>query len=135
MTESINAEELERENVAVVNRFCQFWEAKDMEGLLSLIDEHIFYQMWDADDALKVQGKEEFEETVGGFLEGMDTVEFEVLRSQAMGKIVINERVDRFINEDGKMIFPITGVFALESGKIVYWKDYIFPGKPMVSPF
>lgn len=131
----IDQDKLEQENMAVVAAFCQKWVEKDIEGLLQLLDDNIFYQMWDADDAIKVQGKEQFEDTVGGFLDSMDTVEFEILRTQAMGKIVINERTDRFINEDGKMIFSITGVFALEEGKIVYWKDYLFPGKFRELPF
>jgi limonene-1,2-epoxide hydrolase len=135
VAEDINPEELEQGNLAVVTAFCQSWEAKDMDGMLSCLDDRIFYQMWDADDAIKVEGKEQFAETVGDFIENMDTVEFEIIRSQAMGKIVINERTDRFINEDGQMIFSITGVFSLENGKIVHWKDYLFPGKIMESPF
>jgi limonene-1,2-epoxide hydrolase len=45
-----------------------------------------------------------------------------------MGKIVINERTDRFMGDGGDMLFTVTGVFVVEDGKIVYWKDYLFPG-------
>ena len=65
----------------------------------------------------------------------MDTVEFEILRTTCMGKIVINERTDTFINAGGRMVFSVTGVFVVEEGKIVYWKDYLFPGKIREMPF
>jgi limonene-1,2-epoxide hydrolase len=84
--------------------------------------------MWDADDAIKVEGKEAFQKVVGGFLASMNTVEFEISRTQCMGKIVINERTDRFMGDGGDMLFTVTGVFVVEDGKIVYWKDYLFPG-------
>lgn len=126
---------LEQQNTDVVERFCRAWEEADVSLLLGFLDDAVFYQMWDADNAIKVQGKEEFEEVVGGFLAGVDTVEFDLLRTQCMGKIVINERTDRFISEGGQMVFSVTGVFVVEDGKIVYWKDYLFPGKPMEMPF
>lgn len=126
---STDADSLEQQNIALVTRFCKSWEEADVSLLLEFLDDAVFYQMWDADDAIKVQGKVAFKEVVGGFLASMDTVEFEIFRTQCMGKIVINERTDRFINEGGQMVFSVTGVFVVEQGKIVYWKDYLFPGK------
>ena len=85
---------LEAQNIALVTRFCKAWETRDIAAVLEFVDDAIFYQMWDADDAIKVEGKAAFEKVVGGFLAGTDTVEFDITRTQGMGKIVINERID-----------------------------------------
>ena len=132
---SIDTADLEQQNIALVTRFCKSWEEADASQLLDFLDDAVFYQMWDADDAIKVEGKEAFGQVVGGFLASMDTVEFDILRTTCMGKIVINERTDRFINAGGRMVFSVTGVFVVEAGKIIYWKDYLFPGKVREMPF
>jgi limonene-1,2-epoxide hydrolase len=121
-------EALEQQNIALVTDFCKAWESADVSRLLEFIDDRIFYQMWDADDAIKVDGKDAFRQVVGGFLASMNTVEFEISRTQCMGKIVINQRTDRFMGDGGDMLFTVTGMFVVEDGKIVYWKDYLFPG-------
>jgi limonene-1,2-epoxide hydrolase len=134
MMTSTDTDTLEQQNIDVVTRFCKAWETRDVSQLLELIDDDVYYQMWDADDAMKVQGKAAFEKVIGGFLAGQDTVEFDILRTQCMGKIVINERTDRFVGARGQMVFSITGVFVVEDGKIVHWKDYLFPGKVREMP-
>ena len=133
MTEEIDQDALEAENARIATEFCKKWEEKNAEALLPYLAENIFYQMWDADDAIAVNGKKEFLEMIGPFFETVDKIEFEILRTQCMGKVVINERIDRFPRDDPEMgdwIFPITGVFIIEDGLIVHWKDYRIPGKP-----
>jgi len=132
---SADPDSLEQQNIDVVTRFCKAWENGDVSALLEFVDDAIFYQMWDADDAITVEGKPAFAKTVGGFLSSQDTVEFDITRTQCMGKIVINERTDTFISARGRMVFPVTGVFVVEDGRIVYWKDYLFPGKDREMPF
>jgi limonene-1,2-epoxide hydrolase len=126
---------MEQHHIDLVTQFCQAWETADIAQVLAFVDDAIFYQMWDDDAAIKVEGKAAFEQVVGGFLAGMDSVEFDISRTQCIGKIVINERVDRFVSARGEMVFPVTGVFVVEDGKVVYWKDYLFPGKVMTLPF
>ena len=133
MTE-VNLEQLEAENTKLVTEFCKKWEERDVSALLPYLADDIHYEMWDADDAIVVNGKEEMSQMIEPFMDGLERVEFEILRTQAMGKLVMNERVDRFIRNDpdpeiNDWIFPITGVIVVEDGKIVYWKDYRIPGK------
>ena len=132
---TLDTASLEQQNIALVTAFCKAWETADVSALLEFVDDAIFYQMWDADDAIKVEGKAAFEKVVGGFLASMDTVEFDIARTHCLGKIVTNERTDRFIGPRGQMVFPVTGVFVVEDGKIVYWKDYLFPGRDREMPF
>jgi limonene-1,2-epoxide hydrolase len=130
-----DSDALEAANIDLVTRFCKSWETADVSVLLDFVADTVFYKMWDADDAIEVQGREAFQQVIGGFLSSMDTVEFDILRTQCMGKVVINERTDRFISSRGQMVFSVTGVFVVEEGKIVYWKDYLFPGKIREMPF
>lgn len=133
VSEEVDLDALEADNARIVTAFCKAWEERNVELLLPYLADNVFYQMWDADDAIAVNGKEEFLQTVGPFLESVDKIEFDILRTQQMGKVVINERIDRFLRDDPEMgdwIFPITGVFILEDGKIIHWKDYRIPGKP-----
>ena len=52
--------------------------------------------------------------------------------SAAIGDLVINERIDHFIQAEGSKRpdnhFHIAGVFIVRAGKIVYWKDWRMPG-------
>jgi limonene-1,2-epoxide hydrolase len=129
----INTDELEANNAKLVTDFCKAWELRDINKLLPFISDDIFYQMWDADNAITVEGKKAFTRIIGSFLESVDSIEWEIFRTQAMGKIVINDRTDRFISEDEdgpNMTFSITGVFVIENNQIIHWKDYTIPGKP-----
>jgi limonene-1,2-epoxide hydrolase len=51
------------------------------------------------------------------------SIEFKVLETQAMGPIVINRRVDRFVGPRS-FTWEGVGVFFLKDGKIKEWFDY-----------
>ena len=48
-------------------------------------------------------------------------------QTQAIGNIVINERIDHFTRDNGEDAFHITGMFLVKGGKIVEWQDYMWP--------
>jgi limonene-1,2-epoxide hydrolase len=50
--------------------------------------------------------------------------EFRILRSATQGGTVFVERLDRHRLADRWVELPVTGVFAVADGKIVYWRDY-----------
>jgi limonene-1,2-epoxide hydrolase len=50
--------------------------------------------------------------------------EFRLLREAAQGSTVFFERLDRHQLADKWVELPVTGVFEVEGGKIVYWRDY-----------
>ncbi|HWA61852.1 MAG TPA: limonene-1,2-epoxide hydrolase family protein [Caulobacteraceae bacterium] len=50
--------------------------------------------------------------------------EFKVLREAAAGPVVFLERLDRHQLADRWVELPVTGVFEVRDGKIVYWRDY-----------
>lgn len=123
-------DELEQSNLELVTRFCKAWEQRDVETLVLYLDENIDYHVWEG--GAEIQGIQEFRDVIGPFLDGTVKVAWEILRSQAMGVMVINERHDHFYREgeDADWHFPVTGIFIVKDGKIVYWRDYNIPGKP-----
>ncbi len=123
---------LEQENLRLVTDFCNMWAEKDIEKLLPFISDELVYDMWEGGPVL--EGKEAFIEMLSPLLEDCTKVDWITHRSHVMGKVVMNERLDHFIRDDPEnpdWHFPVTGVFVVEEGKIVYWKDYLVPGKPV----
>ena len=50
--------------------------------------------------------------------------EFRILREAADGARVFLERLDRHRLKDGWVELPVTGVYEVMDGQIVYWRDY-----------
>ncbi len=121
---------LEKKNLELVTEFCKVWEQKDVEKLVPYLSEDIDYHVWEG--GAEISGIQEFRDVIGPFLEGTQRVEWEILRSHAMGVMVINERYDHFYRdgEDADWHFPVTGIFIVKDGKITFWRDYNIPGKP-----
>jgi limonene-1,2-epoxide hydrolase len=121
----------EKQITDVVTGFCQAWNGKDVEKLIPYVSADIEYHMFEGAPAIK--GVDQFRERLGGFMSGMKEINWEIFRSHAIGDIVINERIDHFIQGPGAKRpdnhFHIVGVFLVREGKIVYWKDYNMPAK------
>ena len=91
-----------------------------------LRDDEIVFRM--IDDAPFTEGKQAVIDGIGPFLSNLKSARFEMLRSVAMGNIVVNDRIDHFGKEDGSSnAYHITGVFKVKNGKIVEWRDYMMP--------
>lgn len=120
--------ELEQQNVALVTRFCEDWAKRDINLLADYLADDLVYQMFEGRPDLN--GRQQFIDELGPFLEGLVKVEWEILRSYAVGELVINERIDHFVAPEGKpdMHFGIAGWFLVRDGKIQHWRDYALPG-------
>jgi limonene-1,2-epoxide hydrolase len=120
--------ELEIENERIVTQFCLDWSTRDVNLLADYLADDIQYQMFEGRP--DIVGREEFIKTLGGFLKNLKEVEWEILRTYAIGELVINDRIDHFVGEteDKSMHFAIAGVFLVRDGKIKMWKDYSLPG-------
>ncbi len=116
----------EKANEALVTRFCEDWASQDVEKLIPYLADDIEYHVWEG--GLIVNGHDEFRKGMAGFMNGMKEIRWETHRSAAMGDLVINERTDYFIMQNGKDMpnspFHVTGVFLVRDNKIKYWKDY-----------
>jgi len=120
--------ELEIENERIVTQFCLDWATRDIDLLADYLAEDVVYQMFEGRP--DIVGRYAFVKELGGFLKNLKEVEWEILRTHAIGELVINARVDHFVGEDEKrsMHFSIAGFFLVRDGKIKVWKDYSLPG-------
>ena len=50
--------------------------------------------------------------------------EFKIVREAALGPVVFLERLDRHQLADKWVELPVTGVFEVRDGLIVFWRDY-----------
>lgn len=126
--------DLERANETLVNDFCRDWSLRDVEKLRPYLAEDLYHQQ--APGRPVMESREAFEKQMGGWLNSLELVEFEILRSHVIGPIVLNERIDRFKAPAGSkgpsMQFHVVGEFFIENGVIKVWKDWPMPGsKPI----
>lgn len=122
---SAELKEHEQANIKLVNEFCDAWETMDVDKLASFLADDVTFRM--IDTSPRIEGKAALVEGTRQFLAPRKSARFEVLRSEAIGNLVINERIDHFEREDGKDAFHVAGFFLVKDGKIVEWQDYMMP--------
>ena len=123
----------ERANENLVNRFCQDWAKQDAELLTSYFAEPFEYMVWEGGPVITTN--EAFIRQMGPFLKKLKSVDWVILRSHAMGPMVVNERIDHFYAHDSKFDnHPhIAGMFIVRNGKIAVWRDYSMPAPGVAS--
>jgi limonene-1,2-epoxide hydrolase len=105
----------------VVDEFIRRVVAKDLDAACELVTSDVEY---DNVPMGKNFGPEGIKEVLGAMV-SVDEVEFVILRQLAVGKTVMNERVDRFRIGDVWMDLPVAGVFVVgDDGLISLWRDY-----------
>ncbi len=117
--------EIEKANEKVVNDFCAAFDTLDQEKLLSFFADDIVFRM--LDNTPFIEGIDALREGFAAFLAPAKSAHFEMIRSQVLGNIVLNERIDHFDMGERKSAFHVTGVFLVKNGKIVEWRDYMVP--------
>lgn len=112
----------------IVRDFCGAWSRADIEAIMDAFTDDAVYHNIPLEPA---QGKDAIRAVIEGFLKMSPSgVKFEIRNQVAVGSLVMNERVDTFVGEDGKeMGGPVCGVFELDAGgKIAAWRDYFDMG-------
>lgn len=110
----------------VVNAFIAAIEAKDVEAAAALTAEAISYENM---PTTPITGREAVAKTLNGFLAPATEVDWPVTRQWAVGRTVINERLDRFKIGDGWLELAVAGVFEIDDNdQIVLWRDYFDMG-------
>jgi limonene-1,2-epoxide hydrolase len=122
--------ELEITNETLVNNFCRDWGLRDVEALRPYLAEDLLYQITPGQPL--IESRQQFEKQMGRWLNGLESVQWEILRSHAIGPVVLNERIDHFNAPEGgkgpSMRFHVVGHFFIENGVIQVWKDWPMPG-------
>ena len=121
--------EVERANVRVVDEFCAAFASRDISKATSLLADNCAYRVTQARPP--ITGREAVAAQVKNYIDrGAD---FKVLKTVALGPLVLNERDDIFpkglgdgaANSGPTTIRVAAGLFFVENGKIVEWTDYV----------
>jgi limonene-1,2-epoxide hydrolase len=105
----------------IVSDFCKAWPRRSLDELMSFFAEDAVYHNIPMAPA---KGKDAIRNLINTFLPMASAVEFKVLKTAASGDIVMNERVDIFQIANKRVELPVAGVFEVQNGKIVAWRDY-----------
>jgi limonene-1,2-epoxide hydrolase len=109
----------------VVSAFMAAFDRKDLDGALALVTDDCYYDNVPLGD---MRGREKMREFLAPIVAGNEPVQFEVLRQAAGDKVVMNERIDRFVMNGKPVALPVSGVFEVVDGKISFWRDYFDKG-------
>jgi len=109
----------------VVNAFMAAFDRKDLDGALALVTDDCYYDNVPLGD---MHGREKMREFLAPIVAGNEPVKFEVMRQAAGDKVVMNERIDRFVMNGKPVALPVSGVFEVVDGKISFWRDYFDKG-------
>lgn len=126
--------ELEADNENLVNDFCRDWSLRDANALEKYLAPDLTYQITPGQPL--ITSFAQFRDQMGPFMQRMESIDWEIIRSHAIGPLVLNERIDFFkAPADSKapsMRFHVAGHFLIEDGHIKVWKDWPMPGAKQV---
>lgn len=111
----------ESRNEQVVLDFFEAWERLDPEELAGYFTEDGIYHNVPAQP---VQGRENVERLIRGFIADWTGTEWEVRTLVSDGDVVVAERIDHVTAGDRSVDLPVVGVFEMEDGRIAAWRDY-----------
>jgi limonene-1,2-epoxide hydrolase len=107
----------------VVTEFIQRVEAKDFAGAGELLAEDVHYD--NVPLTPKFNGRAEVVAVLEGFLGASPEVAWSVHRQTETGRVVMNERTDRFEMGGNRLEIPVVGVWEVaDDGRITLWRDY-----------
>jgi limonene-1,2-epoxide hydrolase len=86
-----------------------------------------------------VIGVEAYKKRNAEMFAGLERIDWQILRSFAIGQLVINDRIDDFFPKPGsrvpRMRFRVSGYFLMADSKIKVWRDFGYPGaKQLIEP-
>lgn len=108
--------------IEIVRRFLKAMEPLDYDTALALVSPTCVYI--NPPPIGEVSGPEGIRAVLGPFFSPTLENEFKILRESASGGTVFLERLDRHRLKDKWVELPVTGVFEVKDGLIIYWRDY-----------
>jgi limonene-1,2-epoxide hydrolase len=126
---------LEQANKAWTVAFNQAWSDRDCDHLLTLLSDNVAYMVYEGGPVH--QGPAAVESAVRPFMTKFERIEFEILRLNVIGSVVIHERTEHYYAPGGVLDtrFHVIGMLVFKDGKIIGWRDYSMPGaEQLVGP-
>ena len=109
----------------IVRDFLAHLTAKDIDSAAAMVSDAFEY---DNVPIGKTYGPDGLRATLTGFFAACEKLDWQILRQTSHGDAtrgtVLNERDDRLFIHGRWVSLPLAGVFEIENGKIVLWRDY-----------
>ena len=112
-------------NEALVRAFYEVWSRLDVEELMSYFTETSVWH--NVPDGEPLRGASAIRQVIEWLVEDWTRdakVNFEVLNFASRENLVFSERVDHVESLGRRVDLPVVGIFLIENGKIVEWRDY-----------
>jgi limonene-1,2-epoxide hydrolase len=113
----------EPDYLAVTRAMITAWRGKDLEGMLSHIDDDI---VWHSHvGSPPIVGKAAMREFATKLTAGMNDIRWRIFDAARHGNRLFVEGVDDFVTGDGRRVeLPYAGVLGFKGDKISEWRDY-----------
>jgi len=112
--------------IEVATTFFDHWSANRIEDALSMLSENVLYDNVPFPDIIGRENVRKFHDEFG--IGRSFKVDWKVTKIASSGNVVLNERIDTFIHENGGQItIPVMGTVTVEDGQITVWCDYFDP--------
>jgi limonene-1,2-epoxide hydrolase len=113
------------EGEQVVDRLVASWRRGDVEDMLRCCADDVRYQNMPMAPSM---GTAALREVQDEFFSMAQDFHIEVHRQVCSGNVVMHERTDSFSIGGKPVTLPICGVFEIEAGRIVAWREYFDMG-------
>jgi limonene-1,2-epoxide hydrolase len=104
----------------LVREFCATWERGGFDRFGDFLSADAVFHMLPLEP---VRGLEAIRQECQK-MAALGTVRVRILRMAASGGVVFTERIDALERADGIGELAVVGVFEVENGRIVAWRDY-----------
>lgn len=112
--------------IELATTFFDHWSANRIEDALSMLSENVLYDNVPFPDIIGRENVRKFHDEFG--IGKSFKVDWKVTNIASSGNVVLNERVDIFIHENGgRITLPVMGTVTVEDGQITVWRDYFDP--------
>ena len=108
-------------SLATVKAFLHAMEAMDYDQAMPLVSDKIRYINGPKPE---VTGPAGVRDELESFFAPIEENVFEIEREVEDGNSVFIQRLDKHRIPQGWFELPVTGVFEVEDGQIVYWREY-----------
>lgn len=106
----------------LVRNFLGAWEGRNLETLCGAFSDGAVYHNV---PVKPIEGIAGIRAIFQAFLDGFKEARLDIVTLAAEPGLVIAERVDYFtMNNGGKIVLPVTGVFVVKNNKITRFSDY-----------